>query len=154
MLYPSHIPAVRSLRPQQDKGGLPEPGVRQHEFAKESEKTRKPDVIFLISNDRATALWVARRLINEGETTFSQQLIGGAKGLAHMPNIEYVREAGSEGIEIMMRLIARGDVMADIVGGRRPKVTHRFYHMPASNNAVGPSFWRRGIKHALPRIIE
>jgi hypothetical protein len=27
----------------------------RHEFAKESEKTHKPDAIFLISNDRATA---------------------------------------------------------------------------------------------------
>jgi hypothetical protein len=70
-----------------------------------------------------------------------------------MPNIEYVREVGSEGIEIVMRLIARR-AMADIVGSRRPKVAHRFYHVPASNTAVGPSFWRPGIKQALPRIIE
>jgi hypothetical protein len=41
-----------------------------HDFAKESEKTHKPDVIFLIYNDRATALGVARRLINKGGTTF------------------------------------------------------------------------------------
>ena len=58
-----------------------------------------------------------------------------------MPNIEYVREAGSEGIELVMWLIARG-AMADIVGGPRPKVAHRFYHVPASNTAVGPSFWK------------
>jgi hypothetical protein len=37
-----------------------------HDFAKESEKTHKPDVIFLIYNDHATALGVARRLINKG----------------------------------------------------------------------------------------
>ena len=37
-----------------------------HDFAKESDKTHKPDVIFLIYNDRATALGVACRLINKG----------------------------------------------------------------------------------------
>jgi protocatechuate 4,5-dioxygenase beta chain len=53
-----------------------------------------------------------------------------------MPHIDYVREAGSEGIELVMWLIARG-AMADITGGTTPKVTHRFYHVPASNTAVG-----------------
>ena len=52
-----------------------------------------------------------------------------------MPHIEYVREAGSEGIELVMWLIARG-AMADVAGGQ-PKVAHRFYHVPASNTAVG-----------------
>ena len=53
-----------------------------------------------------------------------------------MPNIEYVREAGSEGIELVMWLIARG-AMSDVAGGPKPKVAHRFYHVPASNTAVG-----------------
>jgi protocatechuate 4,5-dioxygenase, beta chain len=36
-----------------------------------------------------------------------------------------------------MWLIARG-AMADVVsGGPKPKVAHRFYHVPASNTAVG-----------------
>jgi protocatechuate 4,5-dioxygenase, beta chain len=48
-----------------------------------------------------------------------------------------VREAGSEGIELVMWLVARG-AMADVVaGGSKPKVAHRFYHVPASNTAVG-----------------
>jgi len=47
-----------------------------------------------------------------------------------------VREAGSEGIELVMWLIARG-AMADLAGGPAPKVVHRFYHVPASNTAVG-----------------
>jgi Catalytic LigB subunit of aromatic ring-opening dioxygenase len=47
-----------------------------------------------------------------------------------------VREAGSEGIELVMWLIARG-AMADVAGGKAPKVAHRFYHVPASNTAVG-----------------
>ena len=35
-----------------------------------------------------------------------------------MPHIDYVREAGSEGIELVMWLIARG-AMGDVAGGRR-----------------------------------
>jgi protocatechuate 4,5-dioxygenase beta chain len=57
-------------------------------------------------------------------------------GLAQMPHIDYVREAGSEGIELVMWLIARG-AMADVAGGPKPRVAHRFYHVPASNTAVG-----------------
>ena len=53
-----------------------------------------------------------------------------------MPHIDYVREAGSEGIELVMWLIARG-AMADVHGGAAPTVLHRFYHVPASNTAVG-----------------
>jgi protocatechuate 4,5-dioxygenase beta chain len=34
-----------------------------------------------------------------------------------VPHIDYVREAGSEGIELVMWLIARG-AMADVNGGR------------------------------------
>jgi len=61
-------------------------------------------------------------------------------GCANVPHIDYVREAGSEGIELVMWLIARG-AMADVVDGKvqgsAPKVRHRFYHVPASNTAVG-----------------
>jgi len=47
-----------------------------------------------------------------------------------------VREAGSEGIELVMWLIARG-AMADVAGGPKPVLKQRFYHVPASNTAVG-----------------
>ena len=57
-----------------------------------------------------------------------------------MPHINYVRDAGSEGIELVMWLIARG-AMSDIEGGQAtgpaPQMRHRFYHVPASNTAVG-----------------
>ena len=62
--------------------------------------------------------------------------IADPKGLSQVPHIEYVREAGSEGIELVMWLIARG-AMSDTNGGRKPTVRHRFYHVPASNTAVG-----------------
>ncbi len=76
-------------------------------------------------------------LINaEWDNRFLDRLIDDPAGLAQVPHIEYVREAGSEGIELVMWLIARG-AMADVAGGAKPKVAHRFYHVPASNTAVG-----------------
>lgn len=76
-------------------------------------------------------------LINrEWDNRFLDQLIAEPAALARLPHIDYVREAGSEGIELVMWLIARG-AMADTRGGAKPKVVHRFYHVPASNTAVG-----------------
>jgi len=76
-------------------------------------------------------------LINrEFDNAFLDRLIADPDGLSKMPHVDYVREAGSEGIELVMWLIARG-VMADVAGGPAPKVAHRFYHVPASNTAVG-----------------
>jgi gallate dioxygenase len=76
-------------------------------------------------------------LINAAwDNRFLDRLIADPAGLAQMPHIEYVREAGSEGIELVMWLIARG-AMADVAGGKAPTVRHRFFHVPASNTAVG-----------------
>ena len=76
-------------------------------------------------------------LINQPwDNAFLDRLIADPAGLAQLPHIDYVREAGSEGIELVMWLIARG-AMADIAGGPAPTVRHRFYHVPASNTAVG-----------------
>jgi protocatechuate 4,5-dioxygenase beta chain len=76
-------------------------------------------------------------LINkEWDHAFLDRLIDDPEGLSKMPHIDYVREAGSEGIELVMWLIARG-AMSDVAGGDKPKVAHRFYHVPASNTAVG-----------------
>jgi protocatechuate 4,5-dioxygenase, beta chain len=76
-------------------------------------------------------------LINrEFDNAFLDRLIAEPEAQAAMPHIEYVREAGSEGIELVMWLIARG-AMADLAGGLPPKVVRRFYHVPASNTAVG-----------------
>jgi len=72
-------------------------------------------------------------LINaEWDNRFLDRLIADPEELSKMPHIEYVREAGSEGIELVMWLIARG-AMSD----RPPTVRHRFFHVPASNTAVG-----------------
>ncbi|SCK15731.1 protocatechuate 4,5-dioxygenase, beta chain [Variovorax sp. HW608] len=76
-------------------------------------------------------------LINaDWDNRFLDRLIAEPAELAKVPHIEYVREAGSEGIELVMWLIARG-AMADVAGGKPPKVAHRFFHVPASNTAVG-----------------
>lgn len=76
-------------------------------------------------------------LINKDwDNKFLDRLIADPEGLAKVPHIEYVQEAGSEGIELVMWLIARG-AMADVAGGKKPTLKHRFYHVPASNTAVG-----------------
>ncbi|NBO81319.1 MAG: protocatechuate 3,4-dioxygenase [Betaproteobacteria bacterium] len=76
-------------------------------------------------------------LINAAwDNQFLDRLIEDPSGLSQVPHIDYVREAGSEGIELVMWLIARG-AMADVAGGKKPTVRHRFFHVPASNTAVG-----------------
>ncbi len=76
-------------------------------------------------------------LINAAwDNRFLDRLIENPSELSQVPHIEYVREAGSEGIELVMWLIARG-AMADVAGGKKPIVRHRFFHVPASNTAVG-----------------
>lgn len=76
-------------------------------------------------------------LINpEFDHAFLDRLVADPAGLAEIPHIEYVREAGSEGVELVMWLIARG-AMADVAGRAAPTEVHRLYHVPASNTAVG-----------------
>ena len=76
-------------------------------------------------------------LINkEFDSAFLDKLISDPQGAADIPHINYVREAGSEGIELVMWLIARG-AMNDVAGGQAPTLKQRFYHVPASNTAVG-----------------
>ena len=71
-------------------------------------------------------------LINrEFDTAFLDGLTRNPDALARIPHIDYVREAGSEGIEMVMWLIMRGALAADA------REVYRFYHVPASNTAVG-----------------
>jgi len=58
--------------------------------------------------------------------------IWGTGGMSHQ--LQGAR--ASEGIELVMWLIARG-AMNDVAGGKAPTLKHRFYHVPASNTAVG-----------------
>jgi protocatechuate 4,5-dioxygenase beta chain len=80
-------------------------------------------------------------LINrEWDNNWLDKMISDPVACAQTPHIDYVREAGSEGIELVMWLIARG-AMADLndnqLTGPPLKLKHRFYHVPASNTAVG-----------------
>jgi protocatechuate 4,5-dioxygenase beta chain len=58
-------------------------------------------------------------------------LAGDPKKIVKIPHLEYMREAGAEGIEMVMWLVMRG-ALDDKV-----KEVYRFYTVPASNTAVG-----------------
>jgi len=71
-------------------------------------------------------------LINkEFDNDYLDRLVTDPEGLAAIPHLDYLRDAGSEGIELVMWLIMRGALNTDV------RQVHRFYHVPASNTAVG-----------------
>jgi len=71
-------------------------------------------------------------LINqEWDRRFLDRIGPKPEELAAIPHLEYVRETGSEGIEMVMWLIMRGALNYQV------KEVHRHYHVPASNTAVG-----------------
>ena len=71
-------------------------------------------------------------LINkEWDARFLDNLVKNPEADAKIPFIEYVREAGSEGIELVMWLISRGALDAEV------REIYRFYHVPSSNTALG-----------------
>ena len=65
------------------------------------------------------------------DTAFLDNLTKDPGKLARMPHLEYMREAGAEGIEMVMWLVMRG-ALDDKVNE-----VYRFYTVPASNTAVG-----------------
>jgi protocatechuate 4,5-dioxygenase, beta chain len=65
------------------------------------------------------------------DTAFLDRLTTDPAALRKIPHLEYLREAGTEGIEMVMWLIMRGAL------GENVKELHRHYHVPASNTAVG-----------------
>ena len=71
-------------------------------------------------------------LINaEFDVSFLDKLSDKTDELRKITRLEYLREAGSEGIELIMWLIMRAAL------GEKVEELHRFYHVPASNTAVG-----------------
>jgi protocatechuate 4,5-dioxygenase, beta chain len=71
-------------------------------------------------------------LINQDfDNEFLDRIVDDAENLAQKPHIDYVREAGSEGVELVMWLIMRGALNDQV------ELKKRFYHVPASNTAVG-----------------
>ncbi len=83
-------------------------------------------------------------LINrEWDNRFLDRLIDDPKGLSRMPNIEYVREAGSEGIELVMWLIARGAMARRRrrrARSRRWRTGSTMFRRPTLPSAI--SFWK------------
>lgn len=71
-------------------------------------------------------------VINQAfDTAFLDALIAEPEALTQKPHVEYIREAGSEGIELVMWLIMRGALPEQV------REVHRHYHVPASNTAAG-----------------
>ena len=71
-------------------------------------------------------------LINKAfDMDFFERIVAKPEELAKMPHVDYMREAGSEGVELVMWLVMRGALNDDV------DVIHQFYHVPASNTAAG-----------------
>ena len=71
-------------------------------------------------------------LINpEFDNAFLDRLADYPSELRKITRLEYIQKAGTEGIELIMWLIMRGAL------GEKVNELYRFYHVPASNTAVG-----------------
>jgi len=71
-------------------------------------------------------------LINtQWDLAFLDRIVDKPHEAAAIPHLEYVREAGSESIELVMWLIMRGALNTHV------REVHRHYHVPASNTALG-----------------
>jgi len=68
---------------------------------------------------------------SEFDNDFLDKFVDDPEALADMPHIKYLREAGAEGIELVMWMVMRGAMDKEV------DLKHRFYHVPASNTAVG-----------------
>jgi len=65
------------------------------------------------------------------DTAYLNRLADDAEALTEISHTELLRDAGSEGIELVMWLIMRGAL------SRNVREVHRHYHVPASNTAAG-----------------
>ena len=70
-------------------------------------------------------------LNREWDNHFMDLLIGETDDAREIEHIEYIRETGTEGIEMIMWLIMRGAL------GKKTRALHRHYHIPCSNTAIG-----------------
>ncbi|HMT44246.1 MAG TPA: class III extradiol dioxygenase subunit beta, partial [Chakrabartia sp.] len=70
-------------------------------------------------------------LNREWDNKFLDALEADNDDVRHIPHIEYLRETGSEGIEMVMWLIMRGAL------GQKVNTLHRHYLIPCSNTAIG-----------------
>lgn len=65
------------------------------------------------------------------DTSYLNRLGSEPEALAEVTHTELLKEAGSEGIELVMWLIMRGAMSREV------REVHRHYHVPASNTAAG-----------------
>ena len=65
------------------------------------------------------------------DKAFLDNLTANPKKLTEMKHVEYMREAGAEGVEMVMWLVMRGALNPNV------EEVYRFYTVPASNTAVG-----------------
>jgi protocatechuate 4,5-dioxygenase, beta chain len=80
-------------------------------------------------------------LINsDWDRDFLDRLTSDPVGLSQKPHVDYLREAGSEGIEMVMWHVMRGALDDEVVE------VHRHYHVPASNTAVGHIILENKVK--------
>jgi protocatechuate 4,5-dioxygenase beta chain len=71
-------------------------------------------------------------LINkEWDTAFLDDLTRNPQRLVGLTHVDYMRDAGAEGIELIMWLIMRGAL------GENVREVYRHYHIPVSNTAAG-----------------
>jgi protocatechuate 4,5-dioxygenase beta chain len=67
----------------------------------------------------------------EFDTRFLDNLVNDPLANANISHLEYIREAGSEGIEMIMWNVMRGAL------GEKVREVHRLYHIPVSATAYG-----------------
>jgi protocatechuate 4,5-dioxygenase beta chain len=65
------------------------------------------------------------------DLSFLDKMSSDTEALRCISHMQYIREAGTEGIELVMWLVMRGALSERVVE------RHRFYHVPASNTALG-----------------
>lgn len=88
-------------------------------------------------------------LINpEFDNAFLDDLADNTDRLRTITRLEFLRESGSEGIELIMWMIMRAAL------GDNVEELHRFYHVPASNTAVGHVVYRPVGEDELRKAAE
>ena len=65
------------------------------------------------------------------DLAFLDRIVTDPAGQAAVPHTDYLREAGSEGIELVMWMIMRGALDEQV------REVHRGHHVPTSNTSNG-----------------
>jgi protocatechuate 4,5-dioxygenase beta chain len=73
----------------------------------------------------------AGHINSEFDRMFLSEIVDKPERLTELSNTDYIREAGSEGAELVMWLVMRGALGDDVTE------VHSAYHVPVSNTAAG-----------------